>query len=187
MNLVACYIRHTVAGDGIHVWRDSPSNLQALGNWPEMSSQLGKYKTVQARFWPWPSGEIPQTLLSCSNFARKRIERAIAPRMFYTTGVPRSSETAPPPRNRSVNPTQAELEPRQALRGGIQTSILTNVGDSLQMLTKTSTNTGYPHEGPFVVLRTQAVRGCHQPSKGGGQIVFRNASICTWRSPESGT
>ena len=32
----------------------------------------GTYKTVKARFWPWPSGKSPYNLTSCSLFARKR-------------------------------------------------------------------------------------------------------------------
>jgi hypothetical protein len=34
-----------------------------------LSSEYGTYETVKARFWPWLSGETPQTLLSGSLFA----------------------------------------------------------------------------------------------------------------------
>ena len=36
-----------------------------------LSSEYGTYKIANAIFWPWPSGQSPQTLLNCLLFARK--------------------------------------------------------------------------------------------------------------------
>ena len=38
-----------------------------------LSSEVGAYKTVQARFWPWLAGKRPYNLSSCCLFARKRM------------------------------------------------------------------------------------------------------------------
>jgi len=40
----------------------------------------GTYKTVEARFWPWLSGESPHSVLSCSLFARKWWRGSLLPR-----------------------------------------------------------------------------------------------------------
>ena len=36
---------------------------------PRRDCQLGTYKTVKARFWPWRSGKSPDDLSSCSPFS----------------------------------------------------------------------------------------------------------------------
>ena len=38
------------------------------------SSEYVAHKTVKARFWPWLSGECPETLSRCSLFAWKRLD-----------------------------------------------------------------------------------------------------------------
>jgi len=37
-------------------------------------SKLGTHKTVTARFWPWLSGKIPQSLLSLESGAHKFLD-----------------------------------------------------------------------------------------------------------------
>jgi hypothetical protein len=37
---------------------------------PNVSGELGTCKTVRSRFWSWLWGEIPETIVSCSLFAR---------------------------------------------------------------------------------------------------------------------
>ena len=66
------------------------------------------FMTVKARFWPWLSAEILQNLSSCFFIARfPPGYRSLVPpgrcgnppHLHMNTGVPRSQETAPPPKD----------------------------------------------------------------------------------------
>ena len=48
---------------------------------------MAHVKTVEARFWPGPSGKSPFNLLRCSIFARKRVSSTLVDRLLEN-GIP---------------------------------------------------------------------------------------------------